>query len=51
MAKAHAQRVRCAEAASEWEMFDVDTVQDLEALQAHIEQRRRASASGHDWIG
>ena len=51
VAKAHAQRVRCAEAASEWEMFDVDTVQDLEALQAHIEQRRRASASGHDWIG
>lgn len=51
VAKAHAQRVRCAEAASEWEMFDVDTVQDLEALQAHIEQRRRASASGHDRIG
>ena len=36
MAKAHAQRVRCAEAASEWELFDVDTVQDLEALQAHM---------------
>lgn len=49
--KAHAQRVRCVEAASEWELFDVDTVQDLEALQAHIEQRRRASASGHDRIG
>lgn len=51
VAKAHAQRVRCVEAASEWELFDVDTVQDLEALQAHIEQRRRASASSHDWIG
>lgn len=51
VAKAHAQRVRCVEAASEWELFDVDTVQDLEALQAHIEQRRRASASGHDRIG
>ena len=51
VAKAHAQRVRCVEAASEWELFDVDTVQDLEVLQAHIEQRRRASASSHDPIG
>lgn len=51
VAKAHAQRVRCMEAASEWELFDVDTVQDLKALQAHIEQRRRASASSHDPIG
>lgn len=51
VAKAHAQRVRCVEAASEWELFDVDTVQDLKALQAHIEQRRRASASSHDPIG
>ena len=51
VAKAHAQRVRCVEAASEWEMFDVDTVQDLEVLQAHIEQRRKAFASSHDRIG
>lgn len=51
VAKAHARRVRCVEAASEWELFDVDTVQDLEVLQAHIEQRRRASASSHDPIG
>lgn len=51
VAKAHAQRVRCVEAASEWELFDVDTVQDLEALQAHMKQRRRASASSHDPIG
>lgn len=51
VAKAHAQRVRCVEAASEWELFDVDTVQDLEVLQAHVEQRRRASASSHDPIG
>ena len=51
VAKAHAQRVRCVEAASEWELFDVDTVQDLEVLQAHIEQRRKASASSHDRIG
>lgn len=45
VAKAHAQRVRCVEASSEWELFDVDTVQDLEALQAHIERCRKASAS------
>ena len=51
VAKAHAQRVRSVEAASEWELFDVDTVQDLEVLQAHIEQRRKASASSHDRIG
>ena len=50
VAKAHARRVRCVEAASEWELFDVDTVQDLEVLQAHIEQRRRASAISHDRI-
>lgn len=51
VAKAHARRVRCVEAASEWELFDVDTVQDLEVLQAHMKQRRRASASSHDPIG
>lgn len=51
VAKAHAQRVRCVESASEWELFDVDTVQDLEMLQAYIEQHRRASASSHDPIG
>lgn len=50
VAKAHTQHVRCVEAASEWELFDVDTVQDLEVLQAHIEQRRRASAISHDRI-
>ena len=50
VAKAHARRVRCIEASSEWELFDVDTVQDLEVLQAHIEQRRRASAISHDRI-
>lgn len=51
VAKAHAQRVRSVEAASEWELFDVDTVQDLEMLQAYIEQHRRASTSSHDPIG
>ena len=51
VAKAHAQRVRCVEAASEWELFDVDTVQDLEALQAHMEQCRAASIGGNDVTG
>lgn len=51
VAKAHAQRVRCVETSSEWELFDVDTVQDLEVLQAHIKQCRKASASSHDRIG
>ena len=51
VAKAHAQRVRCAEAASEWELFDVDTVQDLEALQAHMKQCRAASIGGNDVTG
>ena len=50
-AKAHAQRVRCMEAASEWELFDVDTVQDLEVLQAHMKQCRDASIGGNDVIG
>ena len=51
VAKAHAQRVRCVEAASEWELFDVDTVQDLEVLQAHMKQCRDASIGGNDVIG
>lgn len=51
VAKAHARRVRCVEAASEWELFDVDTVQDLEVLQAHIEQCQDASIGGNDVIG
>ena len=51
VAKAHAQNVRCVEATSEWELFDVDTVQDLEVLQAHIEQCQDASIGGNDVIG
>lgn len=50
VAKAHARRVRCVEAANEWELFDVDTVQDLQLLQAHIEQCRKASAISHNRI-
>lgn len=51
VAKAHARCVRCVEAASEWELFDVDTVQDLEALQAHMKQCRAASIGGNDVTG
>ena len=51
VAKAHARCVRCVEAASEGELFDVDTVQDLEALQAHMEQCRAASICGNDVTG
>lgn len=51
VAKAHAQRVRCVEAASEWELFDVDTVQDLEMLQAHMGECRDAATSCQDPIG
>ena len=51
VAKAHARRVRCIEASSEWELFDVDTVQDLEVLQAHMRKCRDAAMSGQNPIG
>lgn len=36
VAKAHAECVRAIEVSSEWELFDVDTRDDLQHLQAHI---------------
>lgn len=36
VAKAHAECVRTIEVSSEWELFDVDTRDDLEQLQTHI---------------
>ena len=36
VAKAHAEYVRTIEVSSEWELFDVDTRDDLEQLQTHI---------------
>lgn len=51
VAKAHAQRVRCVEASNEWELFDVDIVQDLKVLQAHVERCRKASASNRGSFG
>lgn len=36
VAKAHAEYVRNIEVSSEWELFDVDTRDDLEQLQTHV---------------
>ena len=36
VAKVHAECVRAIEVSSEWELFDVDTRDDLQHLQAHI---------------
>ena len=51
VAKTHAECVRTIEVSSEWELFDMDTVQDLEALQAHMKQCRAASIGGNDVTG
>ena len=37
VAKAHKERVRTIEVSSKWELFDVDTPDDLRALQTHLE--------------
>lgn len=36
VAKAHPERVRTVEATSPWELFDIDTTDDLRKLQVHI---------------
>lgn len=36
VAKAHKERVRTIEVSSKWELFDVDTPNDLQTLQAHL---------------
>ena len=36
VAKTHAEYVRTIEVSSEWELFDVDTRDDLQQLQAHV---------------
>lgn len=36
VAKTHPERVRTVEAASPWELFDIDTTDDLRKLQIHI---------------
>ena len=37
VAKTHAERVRTVEVQDAWELFDVDTVNDLQALQQHLD--------------
>ena len=36
VAKAHKERVRTVEVASKWELFDIDTVEDLQVLREQI---------------
>ena len=36
VAKAHKERVRTIEVSSKWELFDVDTPDDLRILQEHL---------------
>ncbi len=36
VAKAHKERMRIVEVASKWELFDVDTVEDLQVLEDHV---------------
>lgn len=43
VAKTHAECVRTIEVSSEWELFDVDTRDDLEQLQTHV---ARCSSAG-----
>ncbi len=41
VAKAHPERVRTVEAASKWELFDVDTVEDLRLVEAAMRKTKR----------
>lgn len=43
VAKTHAEYVRTIEVSSEWELFDVDTRDDLEQLQTHVARCGSAS--------
>lgn len=45
VAKAHAEYVRTIEVSSEWELFDVDTRDDLEQLQTHVARCGNAGLS------
>ena len=36
VARAHSEQARTIEVANEWELFDVDTVEDLQALETHL---------------
>ena len=39
VARAHPERVRLVEVESAWELFDVDTVRDLQVLRKHLAKR------------
>ena len=39
VARAHPERVRTVEVESEWELFDVDTAEDLRVLRVHLAKR------------
>ena len=46
VAKAHKERVRTVEVASKWELFDVDTVEDLQVLRLHCSQGKGCHKEG-----
>ena len=45
VAKAHKERVRTVEVASKWELFDVDTVEDLQVLEDHVSREFEGASS------
>lgn len=45
VAKAHKDRVRTVEVASKWELYDVDTVEDLQALEDHVSREFEGASS------
>ena len=45
VAKAHKERVRTVEVASKWELYDVDTVEDLQVLEDHMSRGFEGASS------
>lgn len=45
VAKAHKERVRTVEVASKWELYDVDTVEDLQVLEDHVSREFEGASS------
>ena len=46
VAKAHTERMRLVEVASKWELFDVDTVEDLQTLRLYCSQGKGCHKAG-----
>lgn len=46
VAKAHKERMRIVEVASKWELFDVDTVEDLQTLRLYCSQGKGCHKAG-----